>query len=89
MPANSLYLRRHTQSLPSWSLHSDTESENKKGYLPGTSECVTLPGNRVYADVISLKRGPTGLRWVLNPAISILVRRPCEDTERHRENECM
>ena len=36
---------------------------------------VTLFGKRVFADVIKLRRGHTGLEWAINPITVVFIRR--------------
>ena len=42
-------------------------------------------GNRFFVDVIKLRWGPTGGGWAQHPTVDVLIRRPCEDRETHRE----
>lgn len=41
---------------------------------------MTVFENTVFADVIRLKRGHTGIGWALNPITGVIIRKPCDDT---------
>lgn len=45
---------------------------------------VTIFGNRVYANVMKLRRSHTGLEWAPNPMTGVLVRERRRYTEAHK-----
>lgn len=42
-------------------------------------------GYRLFVDVITLRWGHTALGWALCPVVSVLVQRPCDGRNTHRE----
>lgn len=58
---------------PSPPIHTHLEPQNG-----------TLVVNRVFVDVIKLKRGHTVPGWELNPATGVTVTGPCEDESRRQ-----
>ena len=42
--------------------------------------------NKVFTDIIRLRCGYIDLGYALNSLTNVLIRRPCEDADTHREN---